>query len=275
MPKQRRIPSGPNGERGIRNPTGPRKFGGNKQQEARIKELNKKISDRKSYYKRKYGDETLLEVQTKGVSSFHLLKEYNAYIRKIEAALKQEINPTHYRNKHKTLIPIDDVSQARDEYKRINKIKNQRRKEINEHGVVYGGKILTVEEAIKLGDKRFEDLAPLKFDINNFRSEKMFRGRMESINEIYKGDFLERWDDDYRQSYLKALKDKIGVYPELGSDYTRLKEHIENMSRKDFMKHYYTKEFTNIEFLYDKTVAKLKINKLISEWSVPTKSKIA
>lgn len=269
MPRQRKIRDGSNDKPGIRNPTGPRKFGGNKQQQAQIKELNKKISDRKSYYKRKYGDTTLLEVETKTASSFTYLKDYNAYIKKIQSALTKEITPTHIRNKHKTFIPIDDVNQAKKEFKRINQMKKERRKELDKHGVLYGGKLVTIDQAIAAGDKRFEDLNSLKFNLDSYRTSTVFYKRMEELKETYKGDFLERWGEDYRGSYLEAMKRKIGVYSELGTDYTRLKNHIENMNIKDFMKFYYTREFTNINFLYDKTQAKLKMNRLLSEWDVP------
>ena len=253
----------------MRHPSGPRKFGGNPKQAAKLRELNKKLADRKSYYKRKYGDTTLLEIQTTGVSSFTYLKEFNQYIKNIEAALQKEIRPTHYRNIHKTLIPINEVNQARKEFKRINQLKAERLMRLDEHGVLVGGKIISVADAIKAGDKRFEDLKPLKFDINRFKSEKAFIAFMDKFKEVHKDDFFNRWDEDYRGSYLEALKRKIGVYSELGSDYTRLKKHIENMDIKTFMKTYYTKDFVNIHFLYDKTQAKLKINKLLTEWNVP------
>lgn len=246
-----------------------RKLGKNPEQIAKLEELHTKLSKRKSYYKTKYGDETLGTVPTQKIANIGYLTDYREYVRTLEKALKQEITPVNKRNKKGVLLPISEVNELKAEYKRINKIKKERRKEIDKHGVTYGGKKLTIDEAIKRGDKRFEDLILLEFDINKFTSANALLNKKRDINEIYEGDFLHRWDEDYRGSYLKALQDQIGVYPEVGSEYTRLKEHIENMSREDFMKFYYTKEFANITFLYDRSAAELKINKLLHEWEVP------
>jgi hypothetical protein len=254
-----------------------RKLGRNPEQVAKIEKLHKQLRDRKNYYKREYGDTTLLEVQTKPISSIDYLTDFRAYVKTLENAIKQKITPTHKRNKHGVMRPISEINEIKKEYKRINKMKAERRKQLDEHGIVYQGKIISVAEAIKAGDKRFEDLAEIKFNYDStfYRSNKDFENKMAELHKDYHGDFLQRWDEELRNTYLKALKKKIGVYSELGTDYTLLREHIENMNINDFMKLYYTREFANIVFLYDKAQAKDKLSKLLSEWELPQASNAA
>jgi hypothetical protein len=145
-----------------------------------------------------------------------------------------------------------EINEYERQIKRINALKERKRKEIEKLEVtnVGAGTGTTVGMmGAYTQNKKFGGLSPLTKNINIFRSKTDFKNYMENLKENFKGDFIKKRDALYKENYLKAI---ANIH---GKD-SQLYKVVNRTSLKNFMNLYYTENLTEMTYLYDPNLRK-------------------
>jgi hypothetical protein len=237
-----------------------------------IRKLNRQVVKKKSYLKTTYG--IMTETHTRQITEFDYKTDLTAYKNEMKKFLNRNFNreKTHLRNKEGKLFPINEVKEIKKEIARVNRLKEKERKKVEALQVYHRGKLRgTVGQVQGAGDDRLDRFAPLKFNLDRFRSVKEFKKYVSNIKEVFEGNFILSQDETYRESYIKSLKNKFGDDPEFEGDINRIIKKVSSMGIDEYMHFYYTKTFTKLGFIYDKTDARKKLNAMLNDWNIPLK----
>jgi hypothetical protein len=213
--------------------------------------LKKSVYDFRYRFRQKYG--VAPDIYLPKIKEFATRKEYNKAFKQIQNALQYEYPEfkQHFTNKYNQKLPLDLVEYRRKETKRINQLRAERVKEINKTGIIYKGRrVASVEEMWMLGDSRYDQLKPLKFDPHTFRSKNDFLKYIEKMKK-FEGDYFAYKDQTYRKNWLESFEDLVGRHVAGTPQYRQLLKHIEDMDLNDFMTLYYSKKLPSIGYLYD------------------------
>jgi hypothetical protein len=219
-----------------------------------IAKLNRAVTQKKSYLKNTYGIKAEIP-ENERITAFETRKEFNQYKKEMQSFLANSYTEEKQ--------PVKNIKR---EISRINKIYRTEREKVKNLKVEHGQ---TLEYIGKFGDRRLKRFDPLpEFKLKNFKNIDEMKQYYRDLKEEFKGNFIQNEDIAYRENYMKALKNVFGDKPAFESDYLRIKNHLENMSLENYMRYYYTKNFTKLRFIYDELQARDILDTLIEEWEV-------
>lgn len=220
-----------------------------------IRRINRNVQNKKSRIRVDLGLE-VIGTETVKFKEFSSRREINSYIKKMSKFLDRKADPT-LTNLKGAELKRSVVKQAKKEIDRINKLKMEERQKYENEPFLDRGKPtgLTIAERGLFGDNRYSELKPLKFNPHRFRDNKELKEWLGLKKKIYKGDFIARKNELYRQNYMTALTNVFGK-----SATKELRREIENMELDEFTKKYYQENLADINFIYDFQEAMVKLN---------------
>jgi hypothetical protein len=210
-----------------------------------IRKLNNRVYSKKSRLKKL---DLLPDIQTKGITEFETRKEFNAYVKEMEAFTSRQNQYT--RNEKGATLPVQTLQNIEKEIARINKEKLKRKEMIEERAFTFAGE----ETGMKAGERltfikerRFESLIPLKFNPDRYRNISEMEKHLEQIRKSHKGDFLKEKDTLYKKNYLQAIANVHG-------DESQLYKIVKRMPLAKFIQFYYTETLAEMTYIYDKVL---------------------
>lgn len=220
-----------------------------------VRRINRNVQNKKSRIRMDLGLE-VIGAETVKFKDFSSRKEINSYIKKMSKFLDRKTDPS-LTNLKGAELKRSVVKQAKKEIDRINQLKQaEREKYANEPFLDRGKQTgLTIAERGMFGDNRYTELKPLKFNPHRFRDNKELKQWLGLKKKIYKGDFIKRKNELYRDNYMKALINVFGK-----SETKALRREIMNMDLDAFTKKYYQENLADINFIYDFQEAMVKLN---------------
>lgn len=219
-----------------------------------ISKLNRAVTQKKSYLKNTYGIRADIP-DNERITAFETRKEFNQYKKEMQKFLANSYTEEKQ--------PIKDIKR---EISRINKIYRTEREKVKDLRVEKGK---TLEYYEHFGDRRLKRFDPLpEFHWKNFKTPEDMKQYLKELKEGFEGNFIQNEDIAYKENYMKALKKVFGDNPAFETDYLRIKKHLDDMSLENYMRYYYTKNFTKLRFIYDDQHARDILDTLIEEWDV-------
>lgn len=231
-----------------------------------IKKLNSRVSTKKSRIKKEFG--FVVDIETRGITSFTSRKELNKYKREMERFTSRS-NPEYQyvKNKHGQVFKKQDFKRIEKEVKNVNKKieQNYRKFEQLEFTDRRKATLFTVGTQRKqMEDARYRNFNPIHFNLDMFRSQKEMYDFAVKLKREYKGDFIRRQNEEYRRRYIKGLDS------EFGSRAKHIKQAIKQMDINKFIQTYYTENFADLEFIYDYALSQQRIRELERVWGAET-----
>ncbi|MCU7526204.1 MAG: hypothetical protein HF308_17145 [Ignavibacteria bacterium] len=228
---------------------------------ALLRNINKKVSAKKSRIKNKYG--MFVDVQTKSIKDFKTRAEFNAYRDQMNSFLNPHNQSYQYhKTKGGAVVTKKEYNETQRALKRINRIKEQETKRLRNKPFMQGKKPTqyTVGEQEKLmGDVRYKDNKPLKNKAEQFKDRESFIEWANKLEKNYKGDWITKRNEDYRDNYIKGLQNVFTAHPERVE---MLKQHIERLTLPQFMEFYYSNTIGNIGYIYLPTDQSAKLERI-------------
>jgi hypothetical protein len=234
--------------------------------QAEFRRINKLVQNKQSKLRRQEGLE-VVDVSTQKFKEFNSKRQVTSYLKEMESFLHNEKTFT-VENKNGVQMDYQVLKQVQKDVKRTNKQKAKAWDQVKDLEFKYRGNPtgLTVKEQaspkVGYGDTRFADLEPIKFDPQQFTTQKHWERRRDQLVEVYGGraNYLKDLNKLYRENYLKAMDDA------LGSDSKKLQKHIKKMKLNDFMVMAFTEKNAHINFIYDKLSQQARISELKNIW---------
>jgi hypothetical protein len=216
----------------------------------KLADLNKRVSNKKSRYRREKNIELNPLVQTIKPSEFTSRKQVEKYMRDMNRFLNRKTQ--FIQNESGKIFTAENVKRYyHKEIERINKQKEREFNRVKNLKIQVMGKELnqTLGERLKTAPENlFPNLHKLKGGLNRFSSEKeMLKVVKDSFQEGYfRGQFIKRTDRQYKRNFIESL-DTV-----FGKKSARLKKYIQKMSLNDFMDVYYsTLGNIDIDYVYE------------------------
>lgn len=187
---------------------------------------------------------------------FQSRREIESYIKKMSKFLDRKSDPS-LTNLKGAELKRSVVKQAKKEIDRINQLKQAERDKYGNEPFLDRGQPtgLTIAERGLFGDNRYSELKPLKFNPHRFRDNKELKEWLGLKKKIYKGDFIQRRNELYKDNYLTALINVFGK-----AETKALRKEINNLPLDEFIKKYYQENLADINFIYDFQEAMVKLN---------------
>lgn len=226
-----------------------------------VRELNKKLSKKKSNIKQRHN----IEIDITRID----VNQSAGEIRKQKKIVESFLNPNnqnyqYVKNTYGVSFPKAEVNKFKRINDRANRIKKREAKRIGNMDYVVDGKVIGKIKDVKLASHLLEEFTPLKFDINMFRSLEGFRKSLATKNEVYSGNFIERQREQYKENYIASLKDTFGNT----TDIKALIQHIRSMTGTEFFLKSQGNDKLGFDFIYDEIDKEAKLEGLYNEWSI-------
>ena len=151
-----------------------RKRAMSQKQQAEIRDLNKRLSKKKSNLKSRYGvviDIPRIDTNLKG-------KELKAQVEKVQSFLNPHNQNYQYvkPNKYGVALPKKEVNQVKRFIKKVNKIKSDQRKKLMELDYTIQGEVVGKAWQVKYSNlSEMDEMIPLQFKPDWFTSVEDFR----------------------------------------------------------------------------------------------------
>lgn len=229
-----------------------------------IRRINKLVQNKQSRLRVNKGLE-VVDIETKKANEFTSRREVEKYLKQMKRFLDRNADFRVANVKGATL----QYSEIRDIEKTIARVNRQKKAmwdRVKDLPYLHNRKPtgLTVAQQadpeIGIGDPKYQDFKPIKFNVGRFRSEQEFRKWAQAKKKLYTSDFLQRQHELYRDNYIKSLENN------LGNASKHLQEVIRNMSLDEFITKYYTENNAHIDFVYDHLSINTRINELEKIW---------
>lgn len=229
-----------------------------------IRRINKLVQNKQSRLRVNKGLE-VVDIETKKVSEFNSRREINKYLKQMQRFLERNADFRVVNEKGATLqySEIQDIEKT---IARVNRQKKAMWDRVKNLPYLHKGQPtgLTVgqqaDPEIGIGDPKYEDFKPIKFNAGRFRTEQEFKKWAEEKRELYKGNYLQKQYELYRENYIKSLENN------LGNASKHLQEIIRNMPLDDFIIKYYTENNAHIDFVYDQLAVNTRVRELERIW---------
>jgi hypothetical protein len=217
----------------------------------KLADLNKRVSNKKSRYRREKGIELNPHIQTVKPSDFTSRKELEKYVRSMERFLDRKTQ--YVQNNNKKIFTTETVRKYEKEVERINKIKEREYQRIQNLETQIKGKKLdmTVGERMEKAPKSlFPNLTKLTGGLDRFSSEKELKQTIKNQFQegYFKGNFIKRADRQYKQNFIQSLETVFG------GKSAHLRKKLNGLSLTDFMNVYYETTGTiDIDYNYEES----------------------
>ena len=202
---------------------------------AHLKQINKKISSQKSYYKKKYGYE--IEHEYKKTTDFTSITEYNKYIKDTQDKLDKKSNDYKLVNiTENTRVPQGLVKQIDEQYSNYQDWAEEYKQEIIDikkpiYDKRYGFDVPT--EMIESLDDEFISFASLpKVDLTTARTKKELLAKVQQQKERSTDEYIRKRNEQHKANYLSRLDSTFDKYGEGKTLY----EVVSNISAHELIK---------------------------------------
>lgn len=196
-----------------------------------------------------------VSVDYTGIENFSSRKEFNKYINELEQFTNRR-NYRYVKNVHGVVVPRETYNEIKKEVAQLNKENKKRLKQIKKQNFKSRGKTTEekVQDRLLMGDTRYNEFKPKKFNFDRFRNKKELQEYTQSLKEKTSPKFYDKKVKRYKDNYITGLQNVFGKMSK------NLVKKIKSMDTDEFMKLYYTEDIANIDFMYEfmDVVAKLK-----------------
>ena len=222
-----------------------------------VKALRKR---NRAVYNKQYRLRKLFDVDT-GIerkTQFGSEQEYKAYLKQVREFRKRE-NFRYVKTDSGVVLPRNASDNITLQINRINKERKARRDKISDVTFKLRGEDtgMTVMERAKMTERKnqkgftnskLDDLMEISFDISDYDDIS----DLEKLLDKYESsDYynLSKRDENYRNSYIKAIRKNFSDIPDAYKE--ELIEKIESVDIEKFMMMYYTEDKGDIKSHYD------------------------
>lgn len=222
-----------------------------------VKALRKR---NRAVYNKQYRLRKLFDVDT-GIerkTQFGSEQEYKAYLKQVREFRKRE-NFRYVKTDSGVVLPRNASDNITLQINRINKERKARRDKISNVTYKLRGEDtgMTVLERAKMTERKnqkgftnskLDDLMEISFDISDYDDIS----DLEKLLDKYENDDyynLSKRDENYRNSYIKAIRENFSDIPDEYKE--ALIEKIEGVDIEKFMMMYYTEDKGDIKSHYD------------------------
>lgn len=229
-----------------------------------VRRVNKLVQNKQSRLRTTKGLE-VQDVDTVKYTEFNSRKEINRYLKEMTGFLDKRAD-FRVQNEKGAELQYSEVQQIERTISRVNRQKKEQWDRVKDLPYLHKGQPtgLTVgqqaDPEVGIGDPKYNDFKPIKFNPGRFRTEKEFRDWANEKKDVYSKDWLTRRNELYRDNYIKSMENN------LGNASKELQEHIKNMPLQDFVDMYYTENNAHINFVYDKLAVKARVEELERIW---------
>lgn len=216
-----------------------------KQELARI---NKNVLNKKSRVRVNLGIE-IDSIQTRSIDSFETRADYNRYKRQMQQFTSRSNDQYQYvKNEHGVVATKAEIKEVQKAIDKANKARKKEWNRLKKKQFKEGGSQLTVEEQRGvMGDPRYKNFKPEKFNFNAYESRRDFERRSQKKKETYKGDFMLEKARLFKRNYIKSLEH---AFSDTDMDYRKIVNKIKRMSPQDFYDMHYLGEIPKIGYYY-------------------------
>ena len=227
-----------------------------------LKKLNKKVYNKRHRLGKNYGVQ--VDLQNKRMDDFKNKREYDAWKKEVMMAADRKSN-VPVKNQNGTVLDLDTVKKTKQLLDRANKEKQARLQHYMKQPFLDRGQ----PTGFTLGDveygfmsEKFGSLQPTKWNPDRFNSEKELMDFYREKSQIYAEGFLEKRDQQYLNNYIESLNQVFGSGAE------DIMQHLKGMSPKEFIDLYYTENLVNVEFIYSRRDAALKLQTIRKQFKI-------
>ena len=107
-----------------------------------------------------------------------------------------------------------------------------------------------------MGDTRYNEFKPKKFNFNRFRSEKELKEYEKRLKKKIDPKYYAKKTKRYKANYIRGLKN---IFGKMGK---KLISKVKSMDDDEFMTLYYTEDIANIDFMYEFMDVMAKLSEL-------------
>lgn len=196
-------------------------------------------------------------VDIKPITSFSSRKEFNKYITQLETFTSRS-NYRYVKNKYGVVVPRETFNKIKRKVAQVNKENKKRLRQIEKKKFKSRGKETSekVRDRKLMGDTRYNEFKPKKFNFNRFRTEKELRDYEKSLERKTDPKFYDKKAKRYKENYITGIRN---IFGKMGN---KLIAKIKSMDTDKFMDLYYTEDIANINFMYEFMDVMAKLSEL-------------
>lgn len=187
-----------------------------------------------------------VDIEIKPITAFGSRQEFNKYISQLETFTDRS-NFRYVKNEHGVVVPRETYNKIKQEVAQVNRENKKRLKQIEKKKFKSRGK--DTDEKVRdrklMGDTRYNEFKPKKFNFNRFRSEKELKEYEKSLKQKTDPKFYDKKAKRYKANYITGLEN---IFGKMGN---KLIKKIKSMDTDEFMNLYYTEDIANINFMYE------------------------
>lgn len=226
-----------------------------------IRELNKKLSKKKSNIRQRHGIEVDLPRIDVNANASERRKQINEVKRFLN---RSNQNYQYVKNANGVSFTKKEVNEAKRLIARANRIKKAEQKRIGEMDFIIDGKSYGKIKDVKTAQHLMNEFRPLQFNLDLYTSRDSFLKNIGKKKELYSGNFIKKQRLQYQENYISALKEAFGNT----SDIQPLIQHIKNMNPHEFYITTQTEAGKEIVDVYDEIDRDTKLEGLLIEWGL-------
>jgi hypothetical protein len=242
--------------------------------EEEIRKLNRNVQNKQSRIRMKTGLETE-GFQTVRYDQFNSRKEIEQYKKNMSTFLDKKAN-FGVMTDGGVMLEYSDVRELEKRIKKVNKRKTSEFDKIKDLPFKVRGQETNItvgqqaDPEVGMGDSRFSEFRGLSFNPHRFESNRELKKRIDRMDELYKGNFVQRKQEFLRNNYLKGMEEAGLLSMRKGQ---QIKTWIMEMSATEFNTMFYTESNASINFLYEKIAKKARLEELDHIWNPSKKNK--
>lgn len=210
----------------------------------RLKKLQTSVNRKQKRLKKVY--DVSIDIEKKDITDFSSRKEFNKYMQELENFTDRK-NYRYVKNEHGLVVSRETYNELKSQVNKINKENKKRLKRYENKNFKSRGK--DTEEKVKdrklMGDTRYNEFKPKKFNFNRFRNKQELEDYEESLKKRTNEKYWDKKAKQYKENYIKGLEN---VFGKMGK---KLISRVKKMKTEDFLEMYYTEDIANIDFMYE------------------------
>lgn len=221
----------------------------------RIKKLQTSASRKKRRLSNLF--DVNVDIEIKPITAFGSRQEFNKYISQLETFTDRS-NFRYVKNEHGLVVQRETYSRIKQEIAQLNRKNKKRLRKIEKKQFKSRGEDTEekVRDRVLMGDTRYNEFKPKKFNFNRFRSEKELKEYEKTLKKKIHPKYYAKKAKRYKANYIRGLKN---IFGKMGK---KLISKVKSMDADEFMTLYYTEDIANIDFMYEFMDVMAKLSEL-------------
>lgn len=198
-----------------------------------------------------------VDIEIKPITAFGSRQEFNKYISQLET-FTDPSNFRYVKNEHGLVVQRETYSRIKQEIAQLNRKNKKRLRQIEKKKFKSRGEDTEekVRDRVLMGDTRYNEFKPKKFNFNRFRSEKELKEYEKRLKKKIDPKYSAKKAKRYKANYIRGLKN---IFGKMGK---KLISKVKSMDADEFMTLYYTEDIANIDFMYEFMDVMAKLSEL-------------